>query len=219
MPAPTAVPQFSASTEIRDLIHLIPRVVSKDNRPMGRGQCYDKMLSFCQRLEAFIFALPMRAGHIPILDSAVACVAAGLRWRVATKAQEPMLKRIALNLYGNTLNGLQPALKNPDESLSSETLCTTQLLFLFEVKPHELQQALLKTNQDYQTLSRDNRTALVYHAAGASRIIEHRGPERFTSPFDRSLLIAHAPISVSSLALAQLELPLTCNIDYGIILQ
>lgn len=49
---------------------------------------------------------------------------------------------------------------------------------------------MLKMNLS-QALQPSSTKALIQHADGASRLILHRGPERFTTEFEKSLLTHH----------------------------
>lgn len=40
--------------------------------------------------------------------------------------------------------------------------------------------------------------ALFQHTRGAALLIEHRGPDKFVSDFDRALLTSHLPLLVST---------------------
>lgn len=93
----------------------------------------DFMLSYCQRMRVYLYDLPSRSGHDELLDSAIKCVASGLRWLLSGSERPAEMDAKTLALYGEALRRLQLALQDPVESKSSHTLCATQLLFLFEV--------------------------------------------------------------------------------------
>lgn len=137
------------------------------------------MRSYSQRMNTYVFELPMRTGYHPVLDGAVKCVAAALRCRLTKGMETTPFGLETLQFYDSALKTLQRALDDPVESMSSHTLCATQLLFLFEA------------------LAQDIKNASIYHASGASRLIHHRGAERFETAFDKALLVAHAPVLIA----------------------
>ncbi|KAF7588823.1 hypothetical protein BBP40_005177 [Aspergillus hancockii] len=132
------------------------------------------VLSAEKEKSSYIFHIPCRSGYNDALDSAVKCVIAAFR-----ALRVPDVSRSALRLYTSALKYLQLALDDPTRSLQAETLCATELLCIFEY------------------LSKDIDNAWVQHARGAVRLIEHRGPGRFKTEFEKSLLVGQLGIIVT----------------------
>lgn len=90
----------------------------------------------------YLTLLPSRAGHSAVMDACVHALAAIARLYYETTMNKGLaLEEIAeldeydrvLCLYNRALKFLRQALDDPDESVSSETLCATELLCCFEV--------------------------------------------------------------------------------------
>ncbi|CEJ91510.1 hypothetical protein VHEMI07213 [[Torrubiella] hemipterigena] len=135
------------------------------------------MLGCCARVERYLYEIPMRSGYSEALDSAVDCVAAALHVRYSHGSLRAKYLKTALMLYGRTLKQLQKALDDREKSLSTLTLCATQLLFL------------------YEALTLESTQPTTHHARGTTQLIQHLGPKRFVTAFDKAILLAQAPIS------------------------
>ncbi len=96
------------------------------------------LLSLTERVSPYIFELPARAGHSPVLDGAVKCVAAALRWHSSSAdPPEQDLPTALLILYGQVVQMLRRTLEDPERSRDAEVLCATQLMCIFEVSDAE----------------------------------------------------------------------------------
>lgn len=131
--SPDAHPLFHGSAAASDLIYLLPLVSSLRPITSSTTRWHDYMLSCCGRSQDYVLEIPMRSGHSKVLDSAIDCVASTLRWRLSERPREVNPPTTVSVLYGSALRQLQDALEDPKESLSTLTLCATQLLFLVEV--------------------------------------------------------------------------------------
>ncbi|KAJ9602374.1 hypothetical protein H2200_013229 [Cladophialophora chaetospira] len=116
--------------------------------------------------------VPSRYGQVPCLTYAADCVVERLQWIIEHRRM-PDDGWVVSGKYIKVLKCLQIALADADECLTPETLCTIELLAIFEL------------------LGFDSGQARIRHASGANRVIEHRGPARFQSEFEKSLFIAH----------------------------
>lgn len=134
------------------------------------------MLFHSQRMGPYLAELPRRSGHDATLDSAIKVAAASLRWRFANQSSTEEPEENILALYSDTLRKLQVALHDPKTSKSPDTLCTTVLLSLFE------------------TLRNKKQNAYMQHASAASALIQHRGPQGFTTDYEKNLLISQVAL-------------------------
>lgn len=174
-PAPPVLPA-GGSAQVLDLLRLIPRTAPGLVMREYIGDGLNITLSISHRVASYLFELPVRVGHCAALDGAVACVAAALRWRHGkTSAEDALSTPHVLALYGRALQALRRALDDGDRVASPEVLCATELLCIFEA------------------LARNEMTAYYQHAAGAAKLIQHRGATRFTTEFEKSLLAARFP--------------------------
>ncbi|KAJ3474980.1 hypothetical protein NLG97_g9624 [Lecanicillium saksenae] len=127
---------------------------------------------------SYMYDLPARVGHSEALDAAIASVATVLRWRNTSNMYTQDFASDAWLKYGRALQMLQRAVENAEQSLTPEVLCATELLCIFEA------------------LSGNELQAYIQHAAGAAKLIQHRGVSRFSSEFEKSLLAARLPIFI-----------------------
>jgi hypothetical protein len=74
--------------------------------------------------------VPEHLGHKVTLDSAMAAFSLHL---LGKAREDDALVRESRSIYGQSLGALQKALNHPEEWKSSETLCATMILSLFEV--------------------------------------------------------------------------------------
>lgn len=134
--APGALPQFDGSQEVQALLFFAPIL----NKSFG-NVADDLQKKTFSKIVLILAHLPRRAGHKPVLDSAVRCFASGIRdvWeqnqssRSAWELVDSWSIR-SLALYMPAISKLQHALQDPVESLSAETLCAAVLLCAFDVR-------------------------------------------------------------------------------------
>lgn len=135
IPAANRAPQIYGSAAIKDLIHFLPNLLSLLNFDIAQNPAsasQGQLLVRCGQLAAYIDFLPSRSGHSLTLDSAIQCLVAGLRDLAVPAAHRSPIKTLAC--YSRALECLQSSLSHPKQRLSSETLCATQLLGIFEVR-------------------------------------------------------------------------------------
>ncbi|KAF4613431.1 hypothetical protein G7Y89_g15456 [Cudoniella acicularis] len=123
----------------------------------------------CHQRSYFSF-IPSRFGHSLVLDDAFRCLITVVH-SMLVPDHKPSQDKI-LSCYGKALHSLQSAVSDPAARYSTEAICATAILALFE---------LLESPKG-QLWSQ--------HIAGASRLIQLKGPSRFTSEFDKALLIS-----------------------------
>ncbi|KAJ3473916.1 hypothetical protein NLG97_g10073 [Lecanicillium saksenae] len=114
--------------------------------------------------------LPRYADANPALEAASRCVAARLQ-EFLIHPHTPTSCG-TLRLYIGALRALQAELEDRDACLSSETLCATQVLGLYE---------LLKVS---------NVNVWNQHSAGASALVKLRGPAHYQTDFEKSLFLS-----------------------------
>jgi hypothetical protein len=139
------------------------------------------------RQRSYFSYIPSHFGHTLALDDAFRCLITSAHSKlVPTHSSRP---ETILSNYSNALHSLQSAVKNPETRYSTEVLCATAVLSIFEVSiraSHMLNHPLT----DCKLLNSPNGMPWSQHIAGASRLIQLRGPSRFTSEFDKSLFIS-----------------------------
>ena len=118
-------------------------------------------------------------GHVPqlydqsnLIQDVTNCALARAQHSLGIDPMKP--SPTVLRLYGKALASLQHALDDPSRLRDPLLLCATQIMELFE---------LLNFSED---------GAWIRHAAGATRLIEFRGPSGYSSEFEKALLMAHA---------------------------
>lgn len=119
---------------MKELTLLLPKISSLfefDPSENPAGASKSQLEVRCSQLAVYLEYLPCRSGHSATLDGAVDCLVAALRDRVVPAAQRSPAKTIAS--YNKALTSLNECLGDADRRLSSETLCATQLLGIFEV--------------------------------------------------------------------------------------
>lgn len=138
--SPPTTPQLVGSTDIRDLLYLMPKIASSLRSPStSKMNNWGEVLpSRIKELGSYVFYLPSRSGYDAALDGAVRCVATALRDVISSGGGYSLdsnsnQNRIA-QMYGQVLSHLQQGLSDPDRSLSAEVLCTAHLLCHFEVR-------------------------------------------------------------------------------------
>jgi len=94
--------------------HLPPNLANSDTLIMSR----------------WISFLPSRFGKTKALDSAIACFTTQ---QIGTTRNDQRMLRYSRSTYIQALGRLQKAISNPAEVGSSETLCATMLLCVYEV--------------------------------------------------------------------------------------
>lgn len=133
---PSSAPRINGTAEIRDLMQLVPEILQARNdaqslSPITSVTGY--ILSRGKPVGLYLDFLPGRTGFSQALDSAVDCVVCALR----DILRPALLKNLGTTLssYGKALKHLQSALDDPAQYSLAETLCATQLLGIFEVRP------------------------------------------------------------------------------------
>ncbi|KAL7952691.1 hypothetical protein V8C34DRAFT_104109 [Trichoderma compactum] len=121
--------------------------------------------------------VPPHFGHVAALDDAFQCLVTITHSLLVPSHRQS--DRVILHRYGKALQSLQKAVDEPNIRYYSETLCTTGRLAIFEL------------------LNSPNGQLWYRHIAGASQIIQFRGPERFSSDFDIALLLSLGYLIVS----------------------
>ncbi|KAK7943632.1 uncharacterized protein PG986_012745 [Apiospora aurea] len=122
-----------------------------------------------RRRRSYLSFVPIKYGHSPYLDDAVRCLAMRARRVLVPSARPPEAQEMLQ--YGRALQSLQDAVNGPNWH-NADVLCTVELLCLYE---------LLEAQRSH---------AWERHIAGAARLIQMRGPMRFLSPYDMSLLFS-----------------------------
>lgn len=132
--SPSYVPRINGSSEVMDLIYLVPRISQISLRPQvddpsaslpGFVGTQDSRLSF------YVDHLPARLGHSDTMDSAVDAVANAMRDLFKPSANRTSSR--TFYLYAKALKHLQLSLQSSKDCFTPETLCATQLLGIFEV--------------------------------------------------------------------------------------
>ncbi|KAH8909917.1 hypothetical protein BR93DRAFT_428457 [Coniochaeta sp. PMI_546] len=171
---------FSSQLERRSeltLLYLNP----SDNR----GQTINAIIHNLQESQAAtevrVFApwfkdVPEHLGQKVTLDSAMAAFTLHL---LGKAKQDNVLIRESLSIYGQSLGALQKALNHPEEWKSSETLCATMILSLFELFAGTVDAG-----------------SWMKHAAGVSWLLQQRGPEAHRDDWDRSMLVSFRNITI-----------------------
>ncbi|PKK54283.1 hypothetical protein CI102_1725 [Trichoderma harzianum] len=129
---------------------------------------------------SYFSLIPPRFGHVAALDDAFQCLVTITHSLLVPNHRQS--DRVILQQYGKALQSLQKAVDEPNSRYYSEILCATGMLSIFEL------------------LNSPNGQLWYHHIAGASQIIQYRGPERFSSDFDIALLLSLGyPICAESL--------------------
>ncbi|EXA31007.1 hypothetical protein FOVG_17646 [Fusarium oxysporum f. sp. pisi HDV247] len=132
----------------------------------------NRLVSLLQKqYSSFLAYLPSRYGSSTCLDDAMHCVAA----RAGQVLGFQMPKSMPYILYGKALKSLQIAISDGAECTVSDIYCVTRLLVLYEL------------------IGPPDTTRLAHHHRGGIRLIELRGPDRYTSKFDWMLLKSQGP--------------------------
>jgi len=125
----------------------------------------------------YLSYLPARYEEVGILRDAANCVIARARNIVSPhKSWEGAV----FTFYLRALRSLQRALDDPKRQYQADVLCATEILALYE---------LLDPSGDP--------SAWVRHTAGASRLIQLRGPRAYNSEFEKALFMGHTVPIVS----------------------
>ncbi|KAH8817359.1 hypothetical protein F5884DRAFT_779145 [Xylogone sp. PMI_703] len=128
---------------------------------------------FCQKRT--LSYVPCRYGHVPSITHAADCLVASLEEILRNGVVQPVAGGAdTLKPYIKALRSLQEAIDDSALRMTPETLCTVELLGLFEV---------LNGTMDAETWKR--------HAGAAARLIELRGPDHIKSDFELALFKAH----------------------------
>lgn len=134
--------------------------------------------------------VPPRFGHVAALDDAFQCLLTITHSLLVPNHRQS--DRVILHRYGKALQSLQKAVDEPNSRYYSEILCATGMLSIFEVSLSALNPFVGETLTFLvpQLLNSPNGQLWYHHIAGASQIIQFRGPERFFSDFDIALLLS-----------------------------
>ncbi|OAA58551.1 C6 zinc finger domain protein [Niveomyces insectorum RCEF 264] len=121
--------------------------------------------------------VPNRLGRKVTLDSAVCAFAMHL---LGKSREDAALVIQSRQLYGQSLVALQQALNHPEEWRSSETLCTTMVMCLFELFADTSGSAASWTQ----------------HAQAVTRLLQYRGVDGYDDAWDRSMLFSFRSVII-----------------------
>ncbi|KAF2490562.1 hypothetical protein BU16DRAFT_158515 [Lophium mytilinum] len=169
-------PEYQASRGSSEVA--TPLVISQSITPwtQDKSQVLKVMLDDATPMDEFadihflrkwLSFVPSRLGTSKALDDAVRCM--GTHYIGMISKQESVMLS-ARQTYGHALRSLRVAIGDPKESMSSETLCATMFLSIYEL------------------FACTKKHAWVKHAGGASKLLQLRGPDHITSGFDRAML-------------------------------
>ncbi|KAJ4375299.1 hypothetical protein N0V83_002385 [Neocucurbitaria cava] len=116
----------------------------------------------------FIREVPSRIGHNAALDAAVAVLVNAHTSLIHKKMSNEI---VSPELYIRAIKTLQTSLEDPQQGLSTNTLCASVLLGLVE--------ALAGPREGNRYLA---------HVGGAGRLMELQGPEQYQDPFAKEIL-------------------------------
>ncbi|KAL7782546.1 hypothetical protein V8C43DRAFT_295566, partial [Trichoderma afarasin] len=135
-----------------------------------------------------LFFIPSLYGHFPALTYATDCVVVRLEQLIRSRGILSSERDVlSLGYYTKAIEALQGIIDDEDLRALPETLCAVLLLEFFE---------LLHGGPLIHSW--------IYHAAGAARLIELRGPHNFRTRFELSLFMAHAgPIITEALLMGK----------------
>lgn len=119
---------------VSKLLCLMPEILD-----LQAGSTDDKSMSCVVRITTTFYVrfLPSIAGRSDALDSAIRCLALAMESFYLTRRQAavaPSNKGTLFIYYNQAIKKLHQALEDPEESISSETLCATALLGSVEVR-------------------------------------------------------------------------------------
>lgn len=104
----------------------------------------------------------------------------------------------ARSAYGEALRGLRKSLETPAESLSSHVFCAVVLLCMYEVKTFHSEVVHLSVTDHIQLFTdTENPESWMKHAKGLSQLVQIRGPDRYNTKLDITLLKAARGLIVS----------------------
>lgn len=126
-------------------------------------------------MKRWLSSIPPRFGTNKALDDAVRCL---VNHCIGKLSNQDKVIQYARRAYGSALVNLQQAISDPEEGMSSETLCTTMVLSL------------------YETYACTKKHAWVKHAGGATRLMQIRGPSRHKHDFDKMMLFAFRGVMI-----------------------
>lgn len=147
---------------------------------LGTGSVGHRMSAF----GPFIREVPGRIGHNPALDAAVACLVNAHSSMVHKKNANEIANP---QLYLRAVQTLQMCLEDPQQGMSSNTLCASVLLGLVEVrgpKPY-----VRRINSQTQALAGPRvGNRYLAHVGGAGRLMYLQGPGKCQDPFAKEIL-------------------------------
>ncbi|KKO98289.1 hypothetical protein THAR02_09612 [Trichoderma harzianum] len=115
--------------------------------------------------------IPLHYDQSVLIRSATDCVLA--RVRCLLTPDDKQWELLALSKYSIALSNLQDAIHSASQHITTEVLCATQILGLYEL------------------LNPSRENAWIKHTAGATYIIKLRGPHSYNSEFEKSLFMGH----------------------------
>ncbi|CAK7563223.1 MAG: hypothetical protein SEPTF4163_001086 [Sporothrix epigloea] len=121
--------------------------------------------------------VPERLGRKLTLDSAVCSFAMHL---LGKSRGDKVLVMQSRQLYGQSLAALQAALNHPVEWRSSETLCTTMVMCLYEL---------------FADTSKAS-TGWLQHSSAVAKLIQHRGISGFEEHWDKAMFFSFRSIII-----------------------
>ncbi|KAH8681899.1 hypothetical protein BX600DRAFT_447467 [Xylariales sp. PMI_506] len=122
-----------------------------------------------RRRGSYLLHIPSRYGTNPCLDDALRYMAAKARSVLSPNSSPPPTSH--LHLYGKALQSLQAAVDDDDSRNDPSVLCAIEILSISE---------LFQASGEH--------SAWENHIYGAGQMIRARGPSRFTTEFEKSLL-------------------------------
>ena len=139
------------------------------------------------RQRSYFSYIPSHFGHTVALDDAFRCLLTVAHSKLVPSHRSS--DETVLSNYSKALQSLQLAVSDRKTRYSTEILCATAILAVFEASDStscKSDQSLIKS----QLLNSPNGKPWSQHIAGAAHLIQLRGPSRFTSEFDKNLFIS-----------------------------
>ncbi|KAL6899917.1 hypothetical protein GGI43DRAFT_53705 [Trichoderma evansii] len=115
--------------------------------------------------------IPLHYQQSVLIRSATDCVLA--RVRCLLTPDDKKWELFALSFYSRALLKLQDAIYSTSQDITAEVLCATLMLGLYEL------------------LNPSREDAWIKHAAGATYLIQLRGPQNYKSEFEKCLFMGH----------------------------
>lgn len=156
--------------------------------------------------------IPLHYQQSVLISSATDCVLA--RVRCLLTPDDKKWELFALSSYSRALSKLQDAIYSTSQQITAEVLCSTLMLGLYEVSVSlaDLWRCWLTGSFFFflpaQLLNPSREDAWIKHTAGATYIIQLRGPLSYQSEFEKCLFMGHVGPMVSIVPLPSPNLPI-----------